>query len=212
MDFARGIATLRSRGKWAIVLCWFFIATCLLSGLGQLLEGYGLVDLDYGEDGLTLLIALDYLAYALCFFVSYIAVGMWIYRAHANLTDAGFTGLEFSPGWSVGWFFIPFANLVKPFQAMRELWNASHGEEGGYSAPASRELVLWWSCWISGSILDGVSSQLTRYGTEPSSALGGILGALAAIALAAAAFFLIPIIKQVTEAQRSGLTAANVFA
>ncbi len=83
---------------------------------------------------------------------SCIAVGMWIHKAHANLEAADFPALEFSPGWSVGWFFVPIASLFKPFQAMRELWNASHGAIGDYSDPAPGFFWVWWLCWIFSGI------------------------------------------------------------
>ena len=79
---------------------------------------------------------------------SAIPVGMWIYRAHANLQAADLPGLEYTAGWSVGWFFIPIASLWKPFSAMRELWNASHGAIGDYSANAPGLLWIWWLSWL----------------------------------------------------------------
>ena len=55
-----------------------------------------------------------------------VAFCVWIHRAASNLPALGRYGMKFTPGWCVGWFFIPFANLVKPFQAVKELWRASH--------------------------------------------------------------------------------------
>ena len=50
---------------------------------------------------------------------------IWIYRANYNARQLGATDMQFSPGWAVGWNFIPIANLWKPYQAMREIWQAS---------------------------------------------------------------------------------------
>ena len=49
----------------------------------------------------------------------------WIYIAGRNLVAADVDDLDFTPGARIWWFAVPFANLVKPFQGMRELWNAS---------------------------------------------------------------------------------------
>ena len=49
----------------------------------------------------------------------------WIYHASSNAHATSRIGLVISPGWAVGWFFIPFANFVMPYQAMREIWAAS---------------------------------------------------------------------------------------
>ncbi|QYO65100.1 DUF4328 domain-containing protein [Leptolyngbya sp. 7M] len=40
---------------------------------------------------------------------------VWLYRAHKNLFSLKPTHLDFSPGWAVGWWFIPFLNLVRPY-------------------------------------------------------------------------------------------------
>ena len=46
---------------------------------------------------------------------------VWQHHATANLWSRGLPGLRFTPGWVVGWWFVPFANLVLPYLAMREL-------------------------------------------------------------------------------------------
>src|SRR4030095_8115621 len=56
---------------------------------------------------------------------SFVSLLVWIYAAHANLPALNAGPLEFSPGWAVGWFFIPIANLVKPYQAVVEIWKGS---------------------------------------------------------------------------------------
>ena len=54
-----------------------------------------------------------------------IAWCVWQHRAHANLWAFARSGLRFTPGWAVGWWFVPIASLWKPFEAVRELWKAS---------------------------------------------------------------------------------------
>jgi hypothetical protein len=39
------------------------------------------------------------------FVASGILVLMWIYRANANARRLGVSGMQFTPGWSVGWYF-----------------------------------------------------------------------------------------------------------
>jgi len=46
----------------------------------------------------------------------------WIYRTNKNLHVLSSEHMTFSPGWSLGWYFIPVANLFKPYQAMKEIW------------------------------------------------------------------------------------------
>lgn len=49
----------------------------------------------------------------------------WIYRASFNARALGAQNMKFTPGWSVGYYFIPFLNLWRPYQAMKEIWKAS---------------------------------------------------------------------------------------
>ena len=56
---------------------------------------------------------------------TYIVFGRWIVLAHRNLTGLGARYVEFTPGWAIGWFFIPVASLWKPYRAMRMLWKYS---------------------------------------------------------------------------------------
>ena len=52
-------------------------------------------------------------------------VCMWFYRASQNVHLAGMRGLNYSPGWNVGWFFIPVAHIIMPVIALRETMKAS---------------------------------------------------------------------------------------
>lgn len=40
----------------------------------------------------------------------------WVYRANYNCRQWGAAGMRFTPGWSVGWFFVPIMNLFRPLQ------------------------------------------------------------------------------------------------
>jgi hypothetical protein len=73
---------------------------------------------------------------------------MWIHRSHRNLSAFGAQGLTFTPGWAVGWWFIPIFNLFRPFQIVREIWQASDpGMPAGAAwrrAPSSPLIGWWW--------------------------------------------------------------------
>ena len=64
-------------------------------------------------------------AQVLIYLISGVLILMWIYRANHNARALGAANMDFTPGWSVGWYFIPIANLWKPYQAMKEIWKAS---------------------------------------------------------------------------------------
>jgi hypothetical protein len=74
----------------------------------------------------------------------------WIYRANKNLHILSSWRMRFTPGWAVGWYFIPIANLFKPYQAMKEIWQVSHCDDD----PGHHRLViLWWFVWIISTVL-----------------------------------------------------------
>ncbi len=59
------------------------------------------------------------------YIVSAFLILRWIYCANYNAHQLGATEMHFTPGWSIGWYFIPIANLWKPYQAMKEIWQVS---------------------------------------------------------------------------------------
>jgi hypothetical protein len=84
---------------------------------------------------------------------------VWQHRAQRNLWAIGVPGLRFTPGWAVGWWFIPFANLVQPLRAMKELWLASGPDTTGLEwrgRPTPPLLPLWWSAYIVVPIVGGI--------------------------------------------------------
>ena len=169
----------------------FIVAVLGLSALCSVLITAVIYELLLVDDWVySDLTVLDWLVMVQVFvmILSWIFVGMWIHRSHANLFLADLPALEFTPGWAVGWYFIPIANLFKPFQAMRELWYASHGAVADYEQPAPTLLWVWWLSWLF--------SSLSSFGEEWSvlDAMGFALTALSAGAL-------LTIMNQIVRAQ-----------
>jgi len=214
MAYEDGLAKLESRAKLAKAALWLFAAVAAAEAVGEMLEAMGAVDIAVDDGPLALAIGLAYVGFTLAFFGSVVVVAMWIHRGHANLHEAGVDGLEFTPGWAVGWYFIPFANLVKPFQAMRELWAASHAEDDRFGGETASEVKWWWGAWISGNILSGIGTRilLIGEGAPETTAIGNTLGAVSTALIILAAVLLARLIGAITAAQRSGGIAATVFA
>lgn len=105
-----------------------------------------------------------------------ILFGVWIVRSGKNAwlfstlarqsgrTQAGFPQpfLQNTPGWAVGWYFIPIANFWKPYGAMKEIVQASTVREG----LAASLLPTWWTLWLASLISDRVIRVLERSDTE----------------------------------------------
>ncbi|WP_395332381.1 DUF4328 domain-containing protein [Novosphingobium sp. BL-8H] len=197
-SLAHGLAILRLRTKAVQVMLWVYIGVAAMAAVGlcaAVASGRDLADIN---TTISILMLLLLLACA-------VAVGMWIHRAHANLFAAGLEALEYTPGWSVGWFFIPVATLFKPFSAMRELWERSHLEPND-NDQADYRLVAWWACWIIGQLADNVASRIPY----PTAVAGLMIVRL--IFGICAAWFLLAIVNGVTRAQNFDLEANHAFA
>lgn len=79
--------------------------------------------------------------------------GTWIVRAHRNLPALGAENLDVRPGWAVGYFFVPIANLWKPYTAMRTLWQASRSAPRWDLEDAPWWLTAWWVIWLISAVL-----------------------------------------------------------
>ncbi len=92
--------------------------------------------------------------------VSGIAILRWIYVANANARGLGAKQMRFTPGACVWWYFIPVMALWRPFQAMREIWKASHDPADWQHADGAPILGIWWTLWIASNIVDQASFRL----------------------------------------------------
>lgn len=91
--------------------------------------------------------------YLVVFVISGFLILRWIHRANYNARQLGAENMEFTPGWSIGYYFIPILTLWKPYQAMKEIWKASKNPSNWNSQSVSRLLPIWWSIWIISIIL-----------------------------------------------------------
>lgn len=212
MTYPDGLTKLASRAKLAQGALALFLIFASAAALGEFLEAFGLVNVAVGDDQLTGVLLLVYLGYPLTFLASVVAIAMWIHRAHANLAFGDAQDLQFTPGWAVGWYFIPIANLFKPFEAMRELWNASHPGRDVSAGKAVPIIVAWWTAWLLGNILSGFGTRIAMIEREGAYEVGSGIGAVGTVAAIVAAALLLKIVKRVTLAQRAGGSATGVFA
>lgn len=82
----------------------------------------------------------------------------WTYRATRNLPALGARALQFTPGWSIAWWFIPLANWIQPARVLAQAWKASdptlpvEQNDDWLRRPVDSVLVLWWLAWLAGNI------------------------------------------------------------
>jgi hypothetical protein len=138
-----------------------------------------------------------------------VVVGMWIYRTNAN-AHVFSTDMTITPGWSVGWFFVPFANLVMPFRGVKETWQESHEAAGRFEEVESPLLGWWWGLWIAGNIASSVFARLGGY-DQNGLEMARYLNLAAAAMNVAASLVLIQLMRRLNSAQLAA-SRGSVFA
>jgi hypothetical protein len=132
--------------------------------------------------------------------------GRWIVLAHRNLDALGAQYLEYTPGWAVGWFFIPIANFWKPFQAMRSLWRNSHSVRLAELQEDTWVLPTWWALWLlfvfMGYVSQDVSMRAHDFDGYRTVTQLAIAGGVVDVALCAVASVLVARIWRAQDAQR----------
>jgi hypothetical protein len=103
----------------------------------------------------------------LVFITTAIFFGRWIYVAASNVRALGAHRLNFTPGWAVGFYFIPIVSLWKPYQAMKEIWKASANPQNWRGTRTSAIVGWWWGCWIVANVLGQITLRFTRGAGTP---------------------------------------------
>lgn len=154
--------TFKPAGALKIILLGLFCAYCLLMlasilttiGQNSLIQG-----LTSGTTSQTQLEASDVRTGMLALIQLGLFIGLalfwclWKYRMHKNLDALGSHNTNFSHGWAVGWYFVPFLNLARPYQVMQEIWF----ESGGLPSPI---VGGWWAMLIVDNVITRVSTSM----------------------------------------------------
>jgi len=124
----------------------------------------------------------------------------WVYRAYKNIQGFGAEGLRFSPGWAVGYYFIPILSLIRPVQVMSEIWRVSQDPRNWLRSRGSWLIWTWWALFLLYSIVTQVSLELALDSSTNSQ------WTLAAIFAILGDFFSVPlsmvVLRLVTEVYR----------
>ncbi len=167
--------------QWTLWLLYAEIAVCLLAVASGFAERGTLHALDSGifetneaaaqaaqsNDSRQGLVSVCQM---LVFIIGGVLTLRWIHRmCHNALVKA--STMQFTPGWSIGWYFIPIANLWKPFQAMGEIWDKSQQQAGTSGREPGGLLGLWWTLWLGYSFLSNAAVRLSMSVNDIDSAL-----------------------------------------
>lgn len=149
------------------VLFWIGVAVALVALVSDLMQAQLLSDMiagrrvshaeaDSHDSRQGLLRVLEFIL----FVITAVVFLMWVHRANSNARVLATGRMEFTPGWSVGWFFVPIWNLWKPFQVLREIWRVS--QEGARHQKPTGLVVVWWTLLLACMVVKLQAATLIR--------------------------------------------------
>jgi Domain of unknown function (DUF4328) len=106
----------------------------------------------------TLIVGFFSLALILISYSTNIVFLVWQHRAAKNLRALNENASTHTPGWHVGWWFVPFASLIMPLRWISELANGSKPEsvsDETYVADQSPSNLtgFWWFFYLFSTIV-----------------------------------------------------------
>jgi len=137
---------------------------------------------------------------------------VWVYRANKNVRTLGAQGMEYSPGWCVGSFFVPILNLVIPYKAVREIYQASDPEADPMSwknSLVSPVVGWWWGLWILSGILGQMEFRMAMSNVANVLVMGAWLGVLSGALAIPNALLAIRVVRSIHDRQER--KAANML-
>ena len=132
----------------------------------------------------------------------------WLYLSRANLRAFGMRRMQYRRGWTVGAFFVPALNLIRPYQVVSEVWKASDPEAadafGWKNAETPPLLSLWWGAVILCALFEAaaLAMQSSAGGSAARFHLAVVTATLADAAGAIGASFAFFVVSWISRAQR----------
>ncbi len=86
----------------------------------------------------------------------YFVNGRFVYLASRNAAVIRPDPTAIKPGWAVGWYAVPIANLWMPYTAMKQTWQRLFQDEDA----VPQWFGIWWLSWAGMNIYDQVLGRL----------------------------------------------------
>jgi len=149
--------------KFLKTMLWVSLGVTVLTIISDflqlnLLSGYFTKSGAESNDARQSIIGLIYLV---IFIITSVVFLKWVHRANLNCRGFGAQGMKYTPGWSVGYYFIPILNLFRPYQVMKEIWKASKNPVAWQVQEGSALLGWWWALWLISGVLGQLSFRMS---------------------------------------------------
>lgn len=168
IDRYRPITTLSRTLVVLLVICGGLGVLGALLGLVQGIAFPELAGLEEPQTGpqaaMFVGVACQAIVYLFVYIATFIVFAMFTHRSCSNAHALGAQGMEFTPGWAVGWYFIPFLNLFKPHRAVQETFRAldpAAGSDDWRLLGSVPDFVgPWWVTWVVSNLLGGITGRV----------------------------------------------------
>lgn len=152
-----------------------------------------------------------------CMGLTALAFLLWLYRVRVNVRALGMRKLRYRREWTLLSFLVPILNLLRPYQVVREIWQASDPGTGDpvswKTARTPRLLAYWWLLLLAylgleilaWAIFDRAAPLATRrvvYGV-------GLVADVSAAVSASLAYFVVSGITDAQEAKHAAWGRAD---
>lgn len=144
-----GRGNLARYGLFATAACH---ALMLVFAAGQLATGQ---TGDDSDGAFAILSGLAALAYIPTYLTTIVLVCRWFHLATRHALARG-AQLGVTPAGAVGTWFIPFVNLVKPFQLVRQMLATTERDQS--------QVSVWQALWVMGNLVANASVRLPDAG------------------------------------------------
>lgn len=163
------------------------------------LSGVALSTAATQSDELRGLVAIPFVV---AFFGTIVMFCFWTLRMARNTRALGAQDMKISPGWAVGWYFVPIANLFMPYRAMKEIWKASQSPQAWQELRRGAVLPWWWGLFLASSILGNMEARVTLMAkTMPQLTAATAVSMASDILYAASAVVALILVRDVQGAQ-----------
>ncbi|GAA3192237.1 DUF4328 domain-containing protein [Dactylosporangium siamense] len=134
--------------------------------------------------------------------ITLVLVILWLYLARDNFDRRNDGSVEWKKGWTIGGWFVPFANLVIPNRVTAEIYRRS-APDGSW--PSDRLVNAWWVALLFSFIS---YTETTKYASGETIVYSPpFFTAVAAVGGIAAAILLSLVIRKVSAWQDAKLTS-----
>jgi hypothetical protein len=155
------------RAKYAIMLIWIVLTIDIMSLISSFFQynliqtvvngGFISTEEANANDTREQIIGVIYM---IVYIISAVTFIQWFRRAYFNLHLRA-NELSQSEGWAAGSWFVPFVNLYRPYQIMKELFYETKSllMQNGISINdnfTSSSLGLWWTLWVTNNIVGNI--------------------------------------------------------